>query len=216
MRPGSSPLARGLPPLRSGAERNVGIIPARAGFTGGGGRRGRTGGDHPRSRGGYSAATSAAAPAAGSSPLARGLQALDADSVDVLGIIPARAGFTARAGAIARGRRDHPRSRGVYIEPPPAVRRGPGSSPLARGLQSTKSATVWRQGIIPARAGFTAWFSSLFSLPQDHPRSRGVYAYFLRPVYPHSGSSPLARGLPTPPSGGRHSRWIIPARAGFT
>ena len=30
------------------------------------------------------------------------------------------------------------------------------------------------------------------------------------------GSSPLARGLRLPPSGGRHSRGIIPARAGFT
>ena len=71
--------------------------------------------------------------------------------------------------------KDHPRSRGVYpirvIEPISST----GSSPLARGLL----ASVWREdtvdGIIPARAGFTATLDIAPTEIQDHPRSRGVY-----------------------------------------
>ena len=70
--------------------------------------------------------------------------------------------------------------------------------------------------IIPARAGFT-------SVPQrrghdepDHPRSRGVYASTMSPTVPPSGSSPLARGLPTCRSPMANHVGIIPARAGFT
>ena len=51
---------------------------------------------------------------------------------------------------------------------------------------------------------------------QDHPRSRGVYVLRKAALKSESGSSPLARGLPT-----GHLPWvravrIIPARAGFT
>ena len=50
---GSSPLARGLRRCPGRARRAVRIIPARAGFTEGGGDHGGQGGDHPRSRGVY-------------------------------------------------------------------------------------------------------------------------------------------------------------------
>ena len=70
---GSSPLARGL--LQQGLApcARLGIIPARAGFTGG--RGGAVGGvqDHPRSRGVYIARYASLPQAEGSSPLARGL-----------------------------------------------------------------------------------------------------------------------------------------------
>ena len=50
----------------------------------------------------------------------------------------------------------------------------------------------------------------------DHPRSRGVY----RGTHPMrdqlSGSSPLARGLPSHKAFLAIPTWIIPARAGFT
>ena len=50
----------------------------------------------------------------GSSPLARGLlDGLDADAA-LVGIIPARAGFTPAAPPTRTGGPDHPRSRGVY------------------------------------------------------------------------------------------------------
>ena len=53
-----------------------------------------------------------------------------------------------------------------------------------------------REGIIPARAGFTA--ARVGTVPDP------------------SGSSPLARGLPRPVSESIRFRRIIPARAGFT
>ena len=50
---GSSPLARGLPSHCSAVAAGSGIIPARAGFTGGGAPRTGRPSDHPRSRGVY-------------------------------------------------------------------------------------------------------------------------------------------------------------------
>ena len=92
---GSSPLARGLLPLRPPISRPGGIIPARAGFT----RRRLAPGDHradhPRSRGVYSSSPAESPPASGSSPLARGLRGRRIAPRAVPRIIPARAGFTA-------------------------------------------------------------------------------------------------------------------------
>ena len=92
--PGSSPLARGL----RGADRDVRrchrIIPARAGFTGAPTPRSRRAADHPRSRGVYVRYWWTSAPAAGSSPLARGLPRPGGGRGVGVGIIPARAGFT--------------------------------------------------------------------------------------------------------------------------
>ena len=111
---GSSPLARGLHAGATATTGARGIIPARAGFTVGGGGSGMGVPDHPRSRGVYGRGLPGRAPGAGSSPLARGL--LDLNRFDRLeeGIIPARAGFTSYLRRRGAGRRDHPRSRGVY------------------------------------------------------------------------------------------------------
>ena len=91
-----------------------------------------------------------------------------------------------------------------------------GSSPLARGLRTGALGAVGITGIIPARAGFTAYFLLRRYPAKDHPRSRGVYPNVTHFRAPFSGSSPLARGLRTldlpRPTGYR----IIPARAGFT
>ena len=72
-----------------------------------------------------------------------------------VGIIPARAGFTADIRWGGSHHRDHPRSRGVYhvistLRPYLA-----GSSPLARGLLIRFPRIQGQSGIIPARAGFT-------------------------------------------------------------
>ena len=111
---GSSPLARGLPPLGDHISCGRGIIPARAGFTLRGLVAGRASRDHPRSRGVYNAIFYQILQLAGSSPLARGLlQDGDAHHSDIR-IIPARAGFT----------------EWLIFESPDHS----GSSPLARGL----------------------------------------------------------------------------------
>ena len=131
----------------------------------------------------------------GSSPLARGLLPVRLRRSGPPRIIPARAGFTAAQTAGHTYDQDHPRSRGVYTT---RRSRGPetrGSSPLARGLPMTVAVLESKDGIIPARAGFTSWRNSDRSPSGDHPRSRGVYSCrFLTPVTA-TGSSPLARGL---------------------
>ena len=114
------------------------------------------------------------------------------------------------------GRRDHPRSRGVYEGFDFAGWMAGGSSPLARGLLNLAVVDIPFEGIIPARAGFTPAQSLWRPAEADHPRSRGVYFLSASWNLMSAGSSPLARGLLQP---GRvlagHLR-IIPARAGFT
>ncbi len=214
--PGSSPLARGLQRQWPELHEAVGIIPARAGFTTAVARTPRSGRDHPRSRGVYTFSLTNNSYLMGSSPLARGLQARFGGAPVIDGIIPARAGFTRTSTLRLWPLRDHPRSRGVYPSYSAGPGTVPGSSPLARGLQSCSPGGGGEVGIIPARAGFTFRFTSPAASLADHPRSRGVYP--ARPDLPRSpaGSSPLARGLPFCSQGQSDEGGIIPARAGFT
>ena len=152
---GSSPLARGLPGTVPGSPAAGRIIPARAGFTRRWPRRRRAPPDHPRSRGVYASWRPSSAVRVGSSPLARGLLAVVVQRLVEGGIIPARAGFTARRHQGGRRHADHPRSRGVYNRRPVHRAATPGSSPLARGLHLEEHSRPPPGGIIPARAGFT-------------------------------------------------------------
>ena len=213
---GSSPLARGLLRLSGDDAGDVGIIPARAGFTFWPCASTCPAADHPRSRGVYPSSTASGASRTGSSPLARGLRASRLRGLIVGRIIPARAGFTGPHGRSCRRRGDHPRSRGVYLDKRLTSSCTEGSSPLARGLLPAPAPPTGRPGIIPARAGFTRTGPGNRSRSPDHPRSRGVYFDFFRSDIHSGGSSPLARGL----QGGPALCWagtrIIPARAGFT
>ena len=134
---GSSPLARGLRRKRAPLSPVQGIIPARAGFTPQYHTLGRPPRDHPRSRGVYRLRTRMREIMPGSSPLARGLPALQSDSPPETRIIPARAGFTYHALNIMVTAADHPRSRGVYSLTRYRPLYNEGSSPLARGLPHT-------------------------------------------------------------------------------
>ena len=193
---GSSPLARGLQILRRQERLDPRIIPARAGFTPTGAQRSPASTDHPRSRGVYTTVHSLDYLPVGSSPLARGLRRLPRRRAAPAGIIPARAGFTRRRCWPPRPRRDHPRSRGVYVDPGER-----GAHPV---------------GIIPARAGFTRRPRSPRCGRPDHPRSRGVYAGKPSAAGVEAGSSPLARGLLPHGDPVADELGIIPARAGFT
>ena len=113
-------------------------------------------------------------------------------------------------------RLDHPRSRGVYPREVGAASLTAGSSPLARGLQRPHVQGVGRQGIIPARAGFTPAALERRQQRGDHPRSRGVYPRRALDDMGVTGSSPLARGLRRRGVRRDLGRGIIPARAGFT
>ena len=217
---GSSPLARGLPP--------VSVCPQTSTA------------DHPRSRGVYSmtarmtGAPTGSSPLArgllptlpqrrprrriiparagftwyvlgnirgpyGSSPLARGLHRLGDDEDDALRIIPARAGFTRPSSSGVISAWDHPRSRGVYPHTAVQAALSAGSSPLARGLPRPHVLDAAIAGIIPARAGFTRSAGRGSGARRDHPRSRGVYRFLYADTDSMHGSSPLARGLPTVP-----------------
>ena len=115
--PGSSPLARGLPPTTPPARGPAGIIPARAGFTCPSSPAASPEKDHPRSRGVYAGCLPAGRTRGGSSPLARGLLPGNYPPDGGTRIIPARAGFTGRRIQHHLLARDHPRSRGVYMSP---------------------------------------------------------------------------------------------------
>ena len=236
-RTGSSPLARGLRQVDAAVlhkltdhPRSRGvyltarqhrrmprrIIPARAGFTPPLKSRCRSETDHPRSRGVYWPGSPASGPAAGSSPLARGLRAGDGLDGESVGIIPARAGFTGFCRPVPSSRRDHPRSRGVYrISTSPGAY-GSGSSPLARGLPDALNQLGDAARIIPARAGFTSEAYPRRRRRRDHPRSRGVYDMTMDVRQNMPGSSPLARGLRQQDRRVDTAGRIIPARAGFT
>ena len=172
---GSSPLARGLPPIPQTGQRIPGIIPARAGFTCAQYTAPMRSGDHPRSRGVYSTVRAARNAASGSSPLARGLRGAGDRAGSGGRIIPARAGFTLPRRQGRRRRADHPRSRGVYALFLASALVDEGSSPLARGLRRGDTGPRGRGRIIPARAGFTRGSFRGVRIHTDHPRSRGVY-----------------------------------------
>ena len=172
--------------------------------------------DHPRSRGVYDDVNPPPPIAKGSSPLARGLLALQGDGRDGEGIIPARAGFTFSGHPISGSLRDHPRSRGVYFDVEGQAGPVRGSSPLARGLLVLDPPLRAVGGIIPARAGFTTTRERGRRSGTDHPRSRGVYPWDATSPSPAEGSSPLARGLHIPAGVLAVAEGIIPARAGFT
>ena len=174
-RPGSSPLARGLPIRLHETGQPLRIIPARAGFTPSAARPRYPQQDHPRSRGVYWNKMMHVEHGEGSSPLARGLRSLRATIKLAKRIIPARAGFTPQPVCRPQPPRDHPRSRGVYDRTDGGDQPERGSSPLARGLHHVADGRGRVVGIIPARAGFT------------HPSELEAYA--------KAGSSPLARGL---------------------
>ena len=111
---GSSPLARGLRYQSMAMSPMMRIIPARAGFTFAGLTIPFRATDHPRSRGVYPLAPFKRNSLQGSSPLARGLPLGEPRQGGLLGIIPARAGFTRPGARSSTTRGDHPRSRGVY------------------------------------------------------------------------------------------------------
>ena len=172
---GSSPLARGLRRREPDHDRHRRIIPARAGFTTAPRYWPARPADHPRSRGVYEMHLTGTFSRTGSSPLARGLPSHHDRRASSGRIIPARAGFTRGAFWPRPRSRDHPRSRGVYEMCLTGAFSREGSSPLARGLRRRCRRPHSPDGIIPARAGFTAWPPAAAVHGGDHPRSRGVY-----------------------------------------
>ena len=213
---GSSPHTRGLRPVASRREARGRIIPAHAGFTRTGPGRSRSRADHPRTRGVYYDACVQFLAVGGSSPHTRGLLQVHLHLAVLDRIIPAHAGFTARAADGHPADGDHPRTRGVYLSSSAVMRVPSGSSPHTRGLLPRVRRGGHGCRIIPAHAGFTGHAHHPPIMYEDHPRTRGVYHLWPRGGFVSGGSSPHTRGLPPLAPRGLCQRRIIPAHAGFT
>ena len=175
---------------------HTGLIPARAGNTGGQFPRRQTGRAHPRSRGEHHLMQALRLLVPGSSPLARGTHGLYNWLAEVGGLIPARAGNTVLpepghwfAGA-------HPRSRGEHPKRTSICSSDTGSSPLARGTPPERTFSFNLTGLIPARAGNTSRWLRVGVFLGAHPRSRGEHKMACVKIMRRPGSSPLARGTP--------------------
>ena len=150
----------------------------------------------------------------GSSPLARGKEAMKKKDAAELGIIPACAGKSASVIRSVSRTTDHPRLRGEKVYGNARVYGNAGSSPLARGKDDRILIRDQRCRIIPACAGKSTITGRKSRRFRDHPRLRGEkeddHAYIIRSV----GSSPLARGKVSLLIAPSHPQRIIPACAG--
>ena len=174
---------------------------------------------------------------AGSSPLARGTPLDGLGRRRALRFIPARAGNTRCAPGRRAMRAVHPRSRGEHARVEDRSSEGAGSSPLARGTPQDPQLHDADRRFIPARAGNTYTRGPAPQNTAVHPRSRGEHVHGrpdpagVRRFIParagntstgaptpqeYDGSSPLARGTPTPSLPGGFVERFIPARAGNT
>ena len=150
---GSSPRVRGAGQgrrLRHGAG---GIIPARAGSSLTKQCKVSATRDHPRACGEQASATTVTTSFTGSSPRVRGAVTVRAALVSGSGIIPARAGSSARSQGRRVPRRDHPRACGEQTPRCAKSAAMAGSSPRVRGADFLGGVSAKDNGIIPARAG---------------------------------------------------------------
>ena len=152
----------------------------------------------------------------GSSPRVRGKQVQDGGQCAARGLIPARAGKTARAACGRAASRAHPRAcgeNGVVVMTGRTVR---GSSPRVRGKRHRGGEAARRRGLIPARAGKTLDHRPSRLTVPAHPRACGENALLHPRCAGLRGSSPRVRGKPYgPPISSSRGR-LIPARAGKT
>ena len=171
---------------------------------------------HPRSRGEHTALLNGGTPHLGSSPLARGTRVNDISQLAKLGLIPARAGNTAFCFPRPPFFWAHPRSRGEHCLLRACVQCRRGSSPLARGTRKTAIHELANFGLIPARAGNTAFLAFYVVQLGAHPRSRGEHRPPVAASASLRGSSPLARGTRFQCVHDAPHAGLIPARAGNT
>ena len=152
----------------------------------------------------------------GSSPLARGTHEAPPPRLRPHRFIPARAGNTSTSRGGREPRSVHPRSRGEHGAPAGPKNTMTGSSPLARGTPGVDAIGYPLRRFIPARAGNTGTGCAPPNHAAVHPRSRGEHPMSGARIPPANGSSPLARGTPSPRSRPQSESRFIPARAGNT
>ena len=130
--------------------------------------------------------------------------------------IPACAGNTLLLVAWASGVTVHPRVRGEHAQVTSQFARANGSSPRARGTHVFRRAPGSLHRFIPACAGNTLFPTLPRWAAAVHPRVRGEHRALARVAVGAAGSSPRARGTPTPAQSRRGCPRFIPACAGNT
>ena len=198
---GSSPRTRGTGGVVPGQPVRERFIPADAGNSPAGCRRGSPATVHPRGRGEQLTVRQEVSPADGSSPRARGTESTGDTDVSSSRFIPAGAGNSLKYCSWAAALSVHPRGRG---EQGGQLVAGPvlaGSSPRARGTVVAGAELSPLHRFIPAGAGNSPAICPLPMATTVHPRGRGEQWACSAGVGPTIGSSPRARGTG---SGGSH------------
>ena len=193
---GSSPRGRGKRGDGGDDEEDGGLIPARAGKTDRRSRRSVVHSAHPRAGGENAGVAGLDDYGRGSSPRGRGKRDHYRPAVWHRRLIPARAGKTFAASAVAGRPSAHPRAGGENAGT--SIGAGPST------------------GLIPARAGKTRPKPRTRTWSPAHPRAGGENSLPSGCAVFSIGSSPRGRGKPSVSGDGHWCVRLIPARAGKT
>ena len=194
----------------------LGLIPARAGKTKSKANRHAHHPAHPRACGENIISMQAFRQRAGSSPRVRGKHPLRGAAVEIMRLIPARAGKTLTEPGPNGVPAAHPRACGENVALSSQWPGRGGSSPRVRGKHVNAFQWWWWWRLIPARAGKTVLMTWFAQTPGAHPRACGENRYARQYTLANGGSSPRVRGKLA--RAGRQHRpgRLIPARAGKT
>ena len=213
---GSSPRGRGKLAIRSGDLPDQRLIPARAGKTEASGPVPGPESAHPRAGGENIQRTTSRASPKGSSPRGRGKPECTCSALGMIGLIPARAGKTARMVWSSQASSAHPRAGGENVGAFGDATRILGSSPRGRGKLLARAQSDMLQRLIPARAGKTSHPQARSYLLAAHPRAGGENLRDALEAFAFTGSSPRGRGKRQGPQCSLLFSRLIPARAGKT
>ena len=213
---GSSPRVRGKRDDGEAVQVDVRLIPARAGKTYLWRSTNEHGRAHPRACGENIPRPPQSIRSRGSSPRVRGKPREEAATIDMGGLIPARAGKTPLLHLRMLALWAHPRACGENEAGDEKGAVFEGSSPRVRGKQRNRPHQGRTGGLIPACAGKTHTRAQLGPPPPAHPRVCGENCTQPSPPWPLMGSSPRVRGKQEGAGGEPCRVGLIPACAGKT
>ena len=150
----------------------------------------------------------------GSPPRRRGKDSFIVHCHACVGITPAWAGKSRRAGRCAAASGDHPRVGGEKLLPSDTLFLELGSPPHGRGKDVTDRERTVKLRITLAWAGKRSDGVERVTLNRDHPRVGGEKERWCRTCHPEPGSPPRRRGKVHLHPDAAKQRGITPAWAG--